>query len=106
MSDVPDFIWPLAGWLEAMVDPDPKHRVVEYVRRDPAVLAELPEVQALVAAAQRQAYRQSADVAKRFHDKSIARSDANPDDEAEQGFGCASGSIEHAIRALTPEVPQ
>jgi hypothetical protein len=44
----PDFIWATVGQAET---PASRPSPIEYIRRDPAVLAALPEVQALVAAA-------------------------------------------------------
>jgi hypothetical protein len=58
MSDAPDFIWTRSAvdmqddplpYGEWHIEQSPRWR--EYIRRDPAVLAALPEVQALVAAA-------------------------------------------------------
>lgn len=51
----PDFIWAYnerqLGYSFTAKGPQPHFAGVEFVRRDPAVLAELPEVKALVAAA-------------------------------------------------------
>jgi hypothetical protein len=58
MSDAPKFVW-IDG--HGSIDTyDDGSGVIPYVRRDPATLAELPEVQALVAAA----YRRAADACK------------------------------------------
>ncbi len=51
----PDFIWARASdgdaWQRPIAQMTPFPSLQPYVRRDPAVLAELPEVQALIAAA-------------------------------------------------------
>ncbi len=54
MSDAPDFIWAAENdYGDRHWSPSTPERTqpTPYVRRDPAVLAELPEVQALIAAA-------------------------------------------------------
>ena len=48
MTTPPDHIWLARAWAETFTTRDERENVEPYVRRDPAVLAELPEVRALV----------------------------------------------------------
>jgi hypothetical protein len=78
------------------IEQSPRWR--EYIRRDPAVLAALPEVQALVAAAVREALERAA-----------SKCDALGDAAWEEDRKVTSEAFwkaEEAIRALIPEVPQ
>jgi hypothetical protein len=67
----------------------PEDKLVEYVRRDPAVLADMPEVKALVAAALEGAVK----AAESWLTVSM---DLNPEIWSE---------LPDAIRAMIPEVP-
>ena len=52
----------LRGYSFTALGPQPHFEGVEYVRRDPAVLAALPEVQAQIDAAREAALREAADM--------------------------------------------
>lgn len=47
MTTPPDHIWLARAWAETFTTRDERENVEPYVRRDPAVLAELPEVREL-----------------------------------------------------------
>ena len=47
----PDRIWLSRAWAETFTTQDERENVAPFVRRDPAVLAALPEVAAMVAEA-------------------------------------------------------
>ena len=68
MSDAPDFIWvtkPPTLLAYGLAHVHKMTNSTEFVRRDPAVLAELPEVKAMLAAA----VERAAEIVKRNHHK-------------------------------------
>jgi hypothetical protein len=92
----PDFIWAEANgnwWLGGDIEGMPR-----YVRRDPAVLAELPEVQALLREEREKAVREAAKVAEDRHQQWS-------DDSGVECDVTACKDIAVAIRAMIQEAP-
>lgn len=97
----PDHIWIAPAWAETFRKPDAITVECEYIRRDPAVLAALPEVQALIAAA----YEAAAQTVASQGDCSATEALGQRICCSGHMCGCQGATVEdwllHLIRAIT-----